>query len=170
MQTTAARIGFMPAATSIAAVIATGEPKPASASSRAPKQKAIRMASTRMSVEIDWSSSPSTLSQPWATERLYRKIALTRIHMIWNRPMKTPWKVVVAAVTNGMPHTATARMKPRVTATSADFHAAILNTPSITNSVINGTAATRAERAALPPTGARGWMNRAVTEYLLTEI
>ena len=70
MQTTAARIGFMPAATSMAAVIATGEPKPASASRRAPKQKAIRMASTRMSVEIDCSNSPSTLSQPCLTERL----------------------------------------------------------------------------------------------------
>ena len=43
----AARIGENPMATSIAAAMATGAPKPASASSRPPKQKAINRPSTR---------------------------------------------------------------------------------------------------------------------------
>ena len=43
------RMGGRPRATSIAPVMATGAPKPASASSRAPKQNAMSMACTRMS-------------------------------------------------------------------------------------------------------------------------
>ncbi len=46
---TAARIGGMPIAMSIAPVIATGAPKPASASSIPPKQKAMSIAWMRMS-------------------------------------------------------------------------------------------------------------------------
>ena len=52
-ETTAALIGFMPAAISMAAEMATGAPKPASDSSSAPKQKAMRMAWMRWSSEID---------------------------------------------------------------------------------------------------------------------
>ena len=45
--TAAASIGLKPSATIIAAVMATGAPKPASASISAPKQKAISTAWTR---------------------------------------------------------------------------------------------------------------------------
>jgi len=69
-QTMAALSGFMPAATSMAAVMATGAPKPARASSSAPRVKAIRMARMRMSLEMEWIRSPRTLSQPILTERL----------------------------------------------------------------------------------------------------
>ena len=60
--------GFMPAAISMAAEIATGAPKPARASIRAPKQKAIRMASTRWSSETERISWPSCSNQPVTTE------------------------------------------------------------------------------------------------------
>ena len=51
--TAAALIGLKPSAMSITAVMATGVPKPASASSSAPKQKAMMTAWTRWSSEID---------------------------------------------------------------------------------------------------------------------
>ena len=46
-ETMADLTGFMPAAMSMAAEMATGAPKPARASMRAPKQKAMRMARMR---------------------------------------------------------------------------------------------------------------------------
>ena len=51
--TEAALTGRIPTAISMTAVTATGVPKPASASRRAPKQKAMRTAWTRMSGESD---------------------------------------------------------------------------------------------------------------------
>ena len=48
---TAALVGSKPSATSITAVMAAGAPKPASASSSVPKQKAISTAWTRWSSE-----------------------------------------------------------------------------------------------------------------------
>ncbi len=50
--TAAALIGWKPSAISMTAVIATGVPKPASASSSAPKQKAMITAWTRWSSDI----------------------------------------------------------------------------------------------------------------------
>jgi len=50
--TIAARSAENPTVISMTPVIATGAPKPARASSRPPKQKAIRMARTRGSSEI----------------------------------------------------------------------------------------------------------------------
>ena len=51
-QTAAARIAENPIAMSITAVMATGAPKPANASSSAPKEKAMMIACTRGSSEI----------------------------------------------------------------------------------------------------------------------
>ena len=65
--TTADFNGFIPAAINIAAAIATGAPKPARASSRAPKAKAIRMARTRWSLETERMVCPSTSNQGVAT-------------------------------------------------------------------------------------------------------
>ena len=69
-ETTADFRGFIPAAISMAAEMATGAPKPASDSSSAPKQNAIRMASTRWSFEIDRIFAPSTSNQPETTDSL----------------------------------------------------------------------------------------------------
>ena len=85
-ETTAALIGFMPAAISMAAEIATGAPKPASDSSSAPKQNAMRMAWMRWSSEMDRIRSPSTSNQPVTTVRRYTQMALMRIHRMGNSP------------------------------------------------------------------------------------
>ena len=68
--TAAAFIGLKPTAISITAVIATGVPKPASASSRAPKQNAIITAWMRWSSEIDENERRSTWKWPVATVML----------------------------------------------------------------------------------------------------
>ncbi|MCY1232259.1 hypothetical protein D9M72_447400 [compost metagenome] len=65
--TTADFNGFMPAAISMAAEIATGAPKPARDSSRAPKQNAIRMERIRRSFEMERMVRPSTSNQGVAT-------------------------------------------------------------------------------------------------------
>ena len=68
--TAAALIGLKPSAISITAVIATGVPKPASASSSAPKQKAMITAWTRWSSEIAPNERRSTAKCPVATVML----------------------------------------------------------------------------------------------------
>lgn len=62
--TIAAFSGFIPAAISMPTEIATGAPKPASDSRRAPKQNAITMARTRSSRLTTRIRSPSTANQP----------------------------------------------------------------------------------------------------------
>ena len=62
--------GFMPAAMSIAAEIATGAPKPASDSSSAPKQNAIRIARIRRSFEMERMVRPKTSNQGVSTVSL----------------------------------------------------------------------------------------------------
>ena len=68
--TAAAFIGLKPTAISITAVIATGAPKPASASSRAPKQKAMITAWIRWSSEIDANERRRTAKWPVSTVML----------------------------------------------------------------------------------------------------
>ena len=68
--TAAALIGLKPTAISITAVIATGVPKPASASSSAPKQKAMMMAWIRWSSEIVANDRRSTAKCPVSTVML----------------------------------------------------------------------------------------------------
>ena len=65
--TAAALIGWKPSAISMTAVIATGVPKPASASSSAPKQKAMMTACTRWSSEIRPNERRSTAKCPVAS-------------------------------------------------------------------------------------------------------
>ena len=66
----AALIGLKPTAISITAVIATGVPNPASASSSAPKQKAMMMACIRWSSEIVANDRRSTAKCPVSTVML----------------------------------------------------------------------------------------------------
>ena len=68
--TAAAFIGSKPSAMSMTAVIATGVPNPASASSRAPKQKAMITACTRWSSEIAPKERRSTSNCPVFTVML----------------------------------------------------------------------------------------------------
>ena len=66
----AALIGRKPSAISITALIATGVPKPASASISAPKQKATITACTRWSSEIAPNELRSTAKCPVSTVML----------------------------------------------------------------------------------------------------
>ena len=68
--TAAALIGVKPTAISITAVIATGVPKPASASSSAPKQKAMITAWIRWSSETRLNARRSTAKCPVSTVML----------------------------------------------------------------------------------------------------
>ena len=68
--TEAAFIGVKPTAISITAVMATGVPKPASASSSAPKQKAMMTAWMRWSLEIEENDRRRTAKCPVATVML----------------------------------------------------------------------------------------------------
>ncbi len=89
-QTAAARIAEKPIAISITAVIATGAPNPARASSRAPKQKATMMACTRGSAETRPKAARRSSNRPLTTVNWYSQTAQTTIHMIGNRPVATP--------------------------------------------------------------------------------
>ena len=68
--TQAALIGWKPSAISITTVIATGVPKPARASSRAPKQNAMMIAWTRWSELTVSNERRSTSKWPDFTVRL----------------------------------------------------------------------------------------------------
>ena len=68
--TAAAFIGWKPSAISMTAVIATGVPKPASASSRAPKQNATITACTRWSSEMAPNERRRTAKCPVSTVML----------------------------------------------------------------------------------------------------
>jgi hypothetical protein len=68
--TEAALMGEKPRPISITAEIATGVPKPASASSRAPKQKAMMIAWTRWSSEIVANERRRIAKWPLATVML----------------------------------------------------------------------------------------------------
>lgn len=66
----AAFIGRKPSAINMTALITTGVPKPASASSNAPKQNATMIAWTRWSALIDANDRRSTSKCPVSTVRL----------------------------------------------------------------------------------------------------
>ena len=68
--TAAALIGWKPSARSMTAEIATGVPKPASASIRAPKQKAMMTAWMRWSSETRLNERRRTLKCPLSTVML----------------------------------------------------------------------------------------------------
>src|SRR3954465_15688641 len=88
--TAAAFIGLKPKATSIVAVIATGVPKPASASSSAPNEKAMVTAVMRWAAEIEAKERRSTAKWPLASVMLKIQIAFQTIHMIGKIPNAAP--------------------------------------------------------------------------------
>ena len=88
--TVAARIAVKPTAISITPVIATGAPKPARASSRPPKQKAMMIAWTRGSSEILSMTRRRSSKRPLRTVSSYSQIAFSTIHMIGKSPKANP--------------------------------------------------------------------------------
>ena len=82
----AERMGEKPMATSIAAVIATGAPNPARASSRPPKENAMSIASTRGSSLIRKNVRRRSSKRPDATVTSYIQMAVSRIHTMGKMP------------------------------------------------------------------------------------
>ena len=75
-----------PMAINMAAAMATGAPNPARASSRPPKQKAMRMPRTRGSSLMRKKVRRRSSKRPEMTVTWYIQMAPSRIHEIGNRP------------------------------------------------------------------------------------
>ncbi len=153
-ETTAALMGFMPAAISMAAEMATGAPKPASDSSSAPKQNAMRMAWMRWSSEMDriliaeylepagdhrQAVHPDGVDEDPQNGEQRRRPHL-RVSRFRLAPAASPIR----------------RRRSRSTAArliSADRWAGNFKTPSMTKSDVRGMAATSAESTSDPAAG-----------------
>ena len=86
----AAFIGLKPSAINITEVTATGVPKPASASSSAPNENAIRTAWMRWSSLTRLNERRSTSKCPVSTVCWYTQIALMTIQRIGKKPKAAP--------------------------------------------------------------------------------
>lgn len=155
--TTAARTGSKPSATSITEQIATGAPKPASASRSAPKQKATTSAWMRGSSERRPKERRRTSKCRVRTVIRYTHRALTTIHRMGKTPKAAPWAALDSVWPNGMPYanraTSAAASSPRRAARCAF----IRTPPSRTRTTRRGRAATRADRPSEPATGSTSW-------------
>ena len=100
---TTAFIGLKPTPTSITEQIAIGVPKPASASSSAPKQKAMMTTWTRWSLEIELNARRRTAKSPVFSVMWKIHSALMTIHMIGNRPNAAPSRPASSVCPNGIP-------------------------------------------------------------------
>jgi hypothetical protein len=101
--TTAARTGSKPSATSMTEQIATGAPKPASASRRAPKQNATTRAWTRGSSDSRPKERRRMSKCRVRTVIRYTHRASTTIHRIGKRPNAAPWAALESVWSSGMP-------------------------------------------------------------------
>lgn len=134
-------------------LIATGVPKPASASMSAPKQKAMMMACTRSSSLIEANDRRSTSKCPVATVRLYTQIALMTIHMIGKKPNAAPSSPLLSASPTGIRYAATATTTATAKAISEASHAFMRTTPSSTKRVSSGRIATADDSQSESATG-----------------
>ena len=139
--TATARSGLSPRPTSITLQIATGVPNPASASSSAPKQKAMTTTCTRTSSETIANARRSTLKYPAASVMLKIHRALMTIHMIGQKPNAAPSRPESSACPSGIGYTMTATSIATASAASAAQCAFKRTTPSSTNSVSSGRIA-----------------------------
>ena len=101
--TATALIGRKPRPTNITPQIATGVPKPARASSNAPKQKAIMTTCTRWSLDTELNARRKTAKSPVSTVMLKIHSALMTIHMIGKKPNAAPSAPASRACPNGIP-------------------------------------------------------------------
>ncbi|GAC1687623.1 MAG: hypothetical protein PVS2B1_08540 [Candidatus Dormibacteraceae bacterium] len=145
--------GSKPMLARIEAVIATGAPKPAMPSSRAPKLKAMSSVCNRRSVVRRVSERLMTSKSPLATVRLWKKTAFKTIQLIGHRPNAMPSVAVAKVMPNGMPHTTQASKAAVSIAASAHSHAGRRRMASMTNRTYSGSPATSADSKMLPSTG-----------------
>jgi len=95
--------GEKPRPMRIAPVTATGVPKPAAPSKKAPKQKAISSSCRRRSSVMRASESCSTLNEPFSVVSRCRKMMLSTIQPIGSRPLAAPYNAAEPAMLAGMP-------------------------------------------------------------------
>jgi hypothetical protein len=156
----AARSGLNPAPMSSAAEIATGVPKPAAPSTKAPKQNAINKACKRRSAESETTECLTRSNWPASTVRLYRKIAANTIQPIGKSPNAAPLSAAANIVcahamrptsaTSGGVKTNTATSQAVTSPASAAFAADTRPVAKSPNSTTTGNAATSGERRAEP--------------------
>ena len=85
------------------AVTATGVPKPAAPSKKAPKQNAISSSCRRRSSVMPESESCRILKLPFCSASCCRKMMLSTIQPIGSRPVKPPNIAARPAMSAGMP-------------------------------------------------------------------
>jgi hypothetical protein len=88
---------------SIAAVTATGVPKPAAPSKKAPYENAIKSNCSRRSWVMLASESSWILVEPFSSASRCRKMMLSTIQPIGSRPVKAPSIAALPAISAGMP-------------------------------------------------------------------
>ncbi len=103
--------------------MATGAPKPAMPSIRAPKQNATSRAWTRRSPVSRVSERRMTSKSPLAMVRLWKKTALSTIQLIGHNPFAMPSVVAETSSPSGMRHTSAARIAAVSMAVRADSQA-----------------------------------------------
>jgi hypothetical protein len=117
--TDAALIGLKPTASSMAAVIATGAPNPASASISAPNANAMITAWMRWSSETEANERRSTSKWPVASVLLWIQTAFQTIHMIGKRPKQAPSRAALRPWPTGISYAMTATRSATASAMSA---------------------------------------------------
>ncbi len=119
----AAASGLKPSPIRIAAVTATGVPKPAAPSKNAPKQNATSSSCRRRSVVMPVMLFCSTSNSPTSLVSWYMKMTLSTIQPIGSRPNSAPYSADLPAIPAGMPKTkiatANATIRPRIAAQCA---------------------------------------------------
>ena len=97
--------GLNPKPTSIAAVIATGAPKPAVPSKKEPKEKAINKACSLLSEVMEAIKCLMISNWPLLTVILNKNTAVMTIQPMGNKPYNAPLAVESIASFTGMPYT-----------------------------------------------------------------
>ncbi len=144
-------------------VIATGDPKPAMPSSRAPKQKPMITRTIRRSSGRRRSTQVlSAAKRPESTAMLNSRRALITIHMIGHRAKAAPAAALSSAVIPGIFQTVTASTSPSTRPATEASQAARRTTPISTRTSAIGAAATTKESGRLWPTGVNSWANTAL--------
>jgi hypothetical protein len=133
-----------------AAVTATGVPNPAAPSKNAPRQNAMPITWMRGSGERRARLARRTAKWPLATVRSYRKMRLSTIQPIGNRPYAAPRTAAASPARTGIPIGPRATTRATASASIAATWARTRKNASAPSSTTTGSVATAVERKTLP--------------------
>ena len=143
-----------------ALMIATGVPKPATPSSRAPKQNPSTISTTRRSSGSEPTTQRRNASKrPDFTEMLYRIKALNAIHITGQTAKVAPAAMLFSAISGGHFQISTASSRAAPMPADEACQAGRLSMPRRTSTTMIGIAATPNERTRLLATGVTSWWN-----------